>query len=53
MGQGQWEQIHAKDAEEVREEGWGKHKCGLNTSDWEVKREFSRREGLRKLMKKT
>jgi len=45
MVQGQQERIDVKGAEEEKAKSWGKHEHGLNTSDLELKREFSRREG--------
>lgn len=44
MVQGQQERIGMKGAEEDSAKNWGTHERGLNTSDRELKREFSRRE---------
>ena len=45
--QEQLERIDVKGTEEESAKNRGKHERGLNTSDWELKREFSRREGLK------
>lgn len=44
MVQGQQERIDRKGAEEESAKNWGMHEGDLNTSDWELKREFSRWE---------
>ena len=53
MVQGQQEGMEVKDKrKERRELGWDEHKHGLNSIDWEVKKDVSR-EGGSKLMNKT
>lgn len=52
MVQGQWEGMEVKDKRKERQElGWDEHKHGLNSIDWEVKKDVSR-EGGSKLMNK-
>ena len=52
MVQGQGEGMEVKDKRKERYElGWDEHKDGLNSIDWEVKKDVSR-EGGSKLMNK-